>query len=168
MNTLIRNLRRFDALDADIARWMRATGPVLMRYSIAVVFFWFGLLKVLGISPAQDLVENTVYWFSNPADFVVVLGAWEMLIGLTLCVPALTRLALLLLFLQMPGTFLPLVLLPDVCFTQFPLGLTMEGQYIIKNLVLISAALVVGGTVRHAAWPTRLQLPARVDVDRAL
>ena len=51
MNKLIRNLRRFDALDADIARWMRATGPVLMRYSIAVVFFWFGLLKVLGISP---------------------------------------------------------------------------------------------------------------------
>ncbi|MFT5623099.1 MAG: putative membrane protein YkgB, partial [Bacteroidia bacterium] len=53
------------------------------------------------------------------------------------------------LFVQMPGTFLPLVLLPEVCFTQFPLGLTLEGQYIIKNLILISAALVIGGQVRQ-------------------
>ena len=56
---------------------------------------------------------------------------------------------LLLLFLQMPGTFLPLVLLPGVCFTELPVGLTMDGQYIVKNLVLISAALVIGGTVRN-------------------
>ena len=61
------------------------------------------------------------------------------------------RAALFLLFLQMPGTMLPLILLPDVCFTTFPYGLTMEGQYIIKNLVLIGAALVVGGTVRSSS-----------------
>jgi len=48
----------------------------------------------------------------------------------------------------MPGTFLPLVLLPEVCFTNFPFGLTTEGQYIIKNLIIISAAIVVGSTVR--------------------
>ncbi len=63
----------------------------------------------------------------------------------------LIRAALFLLFLQMPGTMLPLILLPDVCFTTFPYGLTMEGQYIIKNLVLIGAALVVGGTVRSSS-----------------
>ena len=71
-----------------------------------------------------------------------------MAIGITLCFRPLIRVALLLLFFQMPGTFLPLVLLPDVCFTDLPVGLTMEGQYIVKNLVLISAALVIGGTVR--------------------
>ncbi len=151
MTELIRTLKRidsFDTLDAMISRTMARVGPVLLTYSIAIIFFWFGLLKVLGISPAQELVENTVYWFSNPADFVVILGFWEMAIGITLCFRPLIRVALLLLFFQMPGTFLPLVLLPDVCFTDLPVGLTMEGQYIVKNLVLISAALVIGGTVR--------------------
>ena len=57
--------------------------------------------------------------------------------------------SILLLFIQMPGTFLPLILLPEVCFTSFPFGLTLEGQYIVKNLIIISAALVVGSTVRN-------------------
>lgn len=61
----------------------------------------------------------------------------------------LIRVGLLLLFVQLPGTFLPLVLLPDVVFTAIPYGLTVEGQYIIKNLVIIGAALVIGGTVRE-------------------
>ena len=141
-------LKRLDRLDALITRLMHRLGHALLRYSIALVFVWFGLLKVLSISPAQQLVENTVYWFREPADFVVILGVWEMIIGVALCVRPLIRLAILLLFLQMPGTFLPIVLLPDVCFTDFPVGLTMEGQYVIKNMVLISAALVIGGTVR--------------------
>jgi hypothetical protein len=58
------------------------------------------------------------------------------------------RIAILLLFLQMPGTVSPILLRPDLVFTQFPYGLTLEGQYIIKNLVLVSSALVIGSTVR--------------------
>ena len=58
------------------------------------------------------------------------------------------RTTLLLLFLQMPGTALPLVLLPEVVWTAFPYGLTLEGQYIVKNLVLIGAGLVLGANVR--------------------
>ena len=65
-----------------------------------------------------------------------------------MCVRPLIRISIFLLFLQMPGTFLPLVLLPEVCFTDFPYGLTLEGQYIVKNLIIISSALVIGGTVR--------------------
>ena len=91
-----------------------------------------------------------MYWFS-PDLFVPILGCWEVAIGVGLLFRPLLRVALLLLFLQMPGTVLPLILLPDVCFTQFPFGLTLEGQYIIKNLILISAAIVVGGTVRVKA-----------------
>ena len=71
-----------------------------------------------------------------------------MIIGLTMCIKPLIRISILLLFIQMPGTFLPLILLPEVCFTSFPFGLTLEGQYIVKNLIIISAALVVGSTVR--------------------
>ena len=136
-----------DEMDRRIAGWMKRYGHLLLRYSLGIVFIWFGVLKPLGVSPAEELVKRTVYWFS-PDLFVPILGCWEVAIGVGLLFRPLLRVALLLLFLQMPGTVLPLILLPDVCFTQFPFGLTLEGQYIIKNLILISAAIVVGGTVR--------------------
>ena len=99
------------------------------------------------MSPAQDLVENTVYWFDDKTSFVKFLGCWEVVIGLTMVYKPLLRVSIFLLFVQMPGTFLPLILLPEVCFTKFPFGLTLEGQYIIKNLIIISSALVLGGTL---------------------
>ena len=111
------------------------------------------------LARAEALVKATVYFF--PADvFFPILGVWEVLIGIGLLVRPLIRFALFLLFLQMPGTMLPLVILPEECFTLFPFGLTLEGQYIIKNLVLISAALVVGGTVRH---PQRRPNPSEAE-----
>ncbi len=138
----------FDNIDRRIAGWMQRHGHRLLRYTLGVIFIWFGILKPLGMSPAAELIANTVYWI-NPDVFVPILGWWEVVIGVCLLFRPLVRVAILLLFLQMPGTFLPLVLRPDVCFTHVPLGLTLEGQYIIKNLVLISAAIVVGGTVRN-------------------
>lgn len=146
----------FDRLDTRIAGLMTEYGIVTLRWTLGIVFIWFGALKLFpGMSPAEDLVKSTVYFF-DPAWFFPLLGVWEMLIGLFLLVRPLIRVAILLLFLQMPGTFLPLVLLPDVAFTAFPFGLTLEGQYIVKNLVLIAAALVVGGTVRPT--PVRPQV----------
>ena len=137
----------FNRIDPAIAGWMNRYGQSILRYSLAVIFIWFGGLKVAGISPAAMLVQRTIYFF-DPQTFPVILGWWEVLIGVSLLFRPLLRTAILLLFLQMPGTFLPLILLPDICFTDFPFGLTLEGQYIIKNLVLISAGLVIGGTVR--------------------
>ncbi len=137
----------FESIDTSIAKWMYSHGKVLLRFSLALIFIWFGALKPFGLSPAQELVEKTVYWF-DPKIFVSVLGWWEVAIGACLLYKPFIRGAIFLLFLQMPGTFLPLLLLPNICFTQFPFGLTMEGQYIIKNLILISAGLVIGGTVR--------------------
>ena len=113
------------------------------------MFFWFGALKLVpGLSPAEGLVRNTVY-FVDPEFFLPVLAVWEVLIGLGLMSGLFMRLTLLLLFLQMPGTALPLVLLPDIVWNVFPHGLTLEGQYIVKNLVLIGAGLVLGGRVRE-------------------
>jgi len=137
-----------EEIDATVATTMERLGLPLLRVGIAVVFVWFGALKVLGISPAGELVANTVYWVP-PELFVPVLGVWEVTIGLCLLYRPLIRLGIFLLFLQMPGTFLPLVILPEVTFVEFPHALTVEGQYIIKNLVIIGAALVVGGTVRE-------------------
>ncbi|PAU85518.1 hypothetical protein CK500_02280 [Halorubrum salipaludis] len=138
---------RFDRVDREITRRMNRLGIPALRVALGVVFVWFGGLKVIGGSPAADLVAATVYVV--PAEvFVPILGVWEVLIGLCLLYRPLIRVGILLLFLQMPGTFLPVVLLPDVVFATFPHELTVEGQYIVKNLVIIGAALVVGGTVR--------------------
>lgn len=115
----------------------------ILRVSLAVIFIWFGALKLYGQSPATELITKTVYWF-DPNIFVPILGIWEVLIGICMLSKSLHRPGLFLLALQMPGTFLPLVLLPEVCFVNFPFDLTLEGQYIIKNLVLIGAGLVVG------------------------
>ena len=139
--------KRLNDLDLLIVHHMHKWGFVALRYSLGIVFFWFGLLKPLGLSPAADLVANTVFFF-DPQRFIPILGWWEVAIGVGLIYRPLLRVAIFLLFLQMPGTFLPIFLLPEVVFTQFPHGLTLEGQYIIKNLTLIAAAIVVGGTVR--------------------
>ncbi|MEM6646651.1 MAG: DoxX family protein [Bacteroidota bacterium] len=127
---------------------MARYGLTIMRLGLGVVFFWFGALKLFpGLSPAEELVRNTIY-VVDPDFFLPVLAVWETLIGIGLILGRYMRVTLLLLFVQMPGTALPLVILPDVIWTQFPHGLTLEGQYIIKNLVLIGAALVLGATVR--------------------
>ena len=138
----------FDHIDQGITGWMARYGLLIMRLGLGIVFFWFGALKLVpGLSPAEELVRNTIY-FVNPDLFLPVLAVWEMVIGLGLITGVFMRLTLLLLFLQMPGTALPLLVLPEITWTAFPYGLTLEGQYIIKNLALIGAALVLGGTVR--------------------
>jgi len=140
MTKFINRVKEFDFW--FISYLERLSLPIL-RFSLAIIFIWFGALKPFGQSPAVELVTKTVYWF-DPQIFIPILGVWEMAIGVCLLFRPLLRVGLFLLAVQMPGTFLPLVLLPEVCFTTFPFDLTLEGQYIVKNLVLIGAGLVVG------------------------
>lgn len=132
---------------------MARVGVPALRISLAIIFIWFGLLKPLGLSPAAPLVEATVLWMPGltASQWVAVIGWWEVLIGVTFLFRPTLRIAIALLALQMTGTFLPLVMLPRVTFQPglYPFVPTIEGQYIIKNLLIISAALVVGGTVRR-------------------
>jgi uncharacterized membrane protein YkgB len=148
IDTIISKNRRLDLLDERITYYLDKYGLILLRYSIGTVFIWFGALKPLGKSPANELVENTILFIPSEV-FIPILGIWEILIGVGLIIRRFNRIAILLLFLQMPGTMLPLILLPDVCYVTFPFVLTIEGQYIIKNLVLISGGIVIGGTVRN-------------------
>jgi len=132
---------------------MRRWGTLALRVSLGIIFIWFGALKPLGISPAEPLVIATVGWlplFDAPV-WVGIIGWWEVAIGVTFLFRRTLRVAIALLALQMAGTFMPLVLLPEVTFQagHLPYGPTIEGQYIIKNLLILSAALVVGGTVRR-------------------
>ena len=142
----------FDRIDLRITRWMAVNSLKILRFGLGVIFVWFGALKLFpGLSPAEELVRNTIYFF-DPDFFLPILAIWEVLIGVGFLIGLFTnrfqRLTILLLFLQMPGTALPLVILPEVSWTSFPFGLTLEGQYIIKNLALIGSALVLGATVR--------------------
>jgi len=138
----------FSGLDKKLTDWMAKHGLLILRISLGIVFFWFGMLKFFdGLSPAEELVRSTVH-FVDPDIFLPVLAAWESLIGIGLITGKFLRVTILLLFLQMPGTALPLLVLPEKVWTVFPYGLTLEGQYIVKNLVLIGAGLVIGATVR--------------------
>jgi len=142
----------FQRLDRLIAATMRQWGVRALRWSLAVIFIWFGILKPLGLSPAAELVMKTVEWMPllSARQWLSVIGWWEVAIGVTFLFRPTLRIAIGLLALQMAGTFMPLVMLPDVTFQSgmYPYAPTLEGQYIIKNLLIISAALVVGGTVR--------------------
>ena len=140
----LRELSDIKKFDLNLITFLNKVSLPALRISLGIVFIWFGVLKVFGDSPANDLITKTVYWF-NPDIFIPILGIWEAAIGLCLLVPSFIRVGLFLLALQMPGTFLPLVLLPEVCFIEIPFNLTLEGQYIVKNLVLIGAAMAVGG-----------------------
>ena len=140
----LRELSDIKKFDLKLITFLNRVSLPALQISLGIIFIWFGVLKVFGDSPANDLITKTVYWF-NPDVFIPILGVWEAAIGLCLLVPSFIRVGLFLLALQMPGTFLPLVLLPEVCFVSIPFNLTLEGQYIVKNLVLIGAAMAVGG-----------------------
>jgi len=144
-----------NAIDRRIAGYMHRWGPLALRLSLALIFIWFGVLKPLGLSPAEKLVKATVEWMPwySPDTWLAVIGWWEVAIGVTFLFHKTLRLAIALLALQMVGTFMPLVIQADVTFQpgRIPYAPTIEGQYIIKNLLIIAAALVVGGTVRQRA-----------------
>lgn len=118
--------------------------PVL-RVALAIVFVWFGILKVTGQSPVAGLIAQT-YSFFPAAPFLFVLGIWEIAIGLGLYFKISLRVTLALLWLQMFGTLIALLLNPEIFFVHHnPFLLTTDGEFVIKNFVLIAASLVVGG-----------------------
>jgi len=146
-------LPSFQRTDIALTGWMARHGVTLLRLSLGVVFLWFGFLKFFpDLSPAQNLAGDTIEELTfggvSADTAVVILAVWETLIGLGLLLGVWLRATLLLLWLQMLGTVTPLFLFPDVCFTHVPYAPTLEGQYVIKNIVLISAGIVIGATVR--------------------
>jgi uncharacterized membrane protein YkgB len=141
----------YKAIDQRIVKRMSTWGIPAVRISFGIIFFWFGILKPLGLSAAEPLLKATVAWlpFGTPEVWLIVIGWWEVIIGITFLFKKTTRIAIGLLFLQMVGTFMPLLFLPEVVYQNgssiyLP---TMEGQYILKNLMIIAAALAIGGSM---------------------
>ena len=147
------NSPKIDRLDRRITGLMARHGLLLMRLALGVVFLWFGVLKFFpGLSPAESLAGRTfealTLGYVPQATAVVILAGWECLIGLGLLTGLFMRATLALLFVQMLGTLAPLVLYPNETFAAFPYAPSLEGQYIIKNAVLVAGAVILGATVR--------------------
>lgn len=143
----------FHFMDIRITQWMAKHAILFMRLSIGIIFFWFGILKFFdGLSPAEGIAFKTIdtitFGFLTEKTILYGLAIWEVLIGIGLIFNLFMRETLLLLFLQMVGTFMPVFLFPEEVFHVFPIALTIEGQYIIKNLVIISSGIALGATVR--------------------
>ncbi len=142
-------------IDARIISTIRSVSLPLARIALFVVFFWFGILKIINASPANpliaELLERTLP-FITFQQFIIAFGIFEMIIGVTFIIPKMERLAMVLLAMHMVTTFLPLILLPAVAWNA-PFIPTLEGQYIIKNLALI--ALAIGIAARLQPWKTK-------------
>jgi uncharacterized membrane protein YphA (DoxX/SURF4 family) len=157
-----------ERIDVRVTRWMATNGVPLLRVSLGIVYFWFGVLKFFpALSPADELAARTIEQLSGgfvgASVSVPVLATWECLIGLGLIFGVFLRTVILLLAIQMLGTLTPLVLFPSETFTRFPFAPTLEGQYIIKNAVLVSAAIVVGATVRGGGLVAEPELKAEAE-----
>jgi hypothetical protein len=114
-----------------------------IRWTLFIIYFWFGVLKLFGQSPANPLVSDLLARtlpFISFSTFIILLGLFEILIGLLFLFPRLTKIAKILFTIHMVVVFMPLILLPQVAWSGF-LVPTLEGQYIIKNLALIALVL---------------------------
>jgi uncharacterized membrane protein YphA (DoxX/SURF4 family) len=143
----------YNKFDKPITTWMAKNAIKYLRISLGIIFFWFGFLKFFpGVSSAEGIATKTItvitFGLIQPSVSIIILASWETLIGLGLLFNKFMRETLFLLFLQMLGTITPLFFFPSETFKMFPFVPTLEGQYIIKNLILISAGLVIGATVR--------------------
>ena len=124
----------------------------VLRCSIGIIYIWFGMLKFFhGYSPAEDLAINTIHKLTAgliPAQTsIILLAIWETVLGLLLVLGFQTKKVLLFLLLHMVCTFTPLLFFPDVSFKFAPYGFTLVGQYIMKNIIIISAAWILWQTV---------------------
>ena len=141
-----------ESLGRHFAVWVGGRRIWLLRLSIGLTYFWFGSLKFgLGTSPAEALATTTIGLLTHgllPAAVSLrLLALWECGIGLCFITGRWFRTGLRLMYLHMAGTTTALFLWPSQLFTHIPYQPTLEGQYIIKNLVFIAAAAVLGGAV---------------------
>ena len=137
-------------VDLKIIKFFKKISGGISRFSLFAVFFWFGLLKVVGLSPASQVVQNLfnetmpIMEFSV---FIIIFGLFECLIGILFLIPGAERGVIPLLFIHMIMTAGPLFLLTGETWSA-TLVPTLEGQYIIKNLAIIAVAIGIAANLR--------------------
>ncbi len=153
-----------ETLDWKFLSAMQRLGTPLLRVTLGIVFIWFGALKAAGVSPVDKMVASIYPIFSEPA-LILALGIFEVVIGIGLIFKLNFRFMVTMLWLEMAGIFLSLFLRPDIFFQgSNPFLLTFEGEFVIKNIVLIAASIVVAG---FEAGPLGLNIQTEVEVPPA-
>jgi uncharacterized membrane protein YkgB len=135
--------KQLQAIDLVVISFLRRWYLPVARFSLFLIFFWFGALKVLGLSPASPLAEALTARTVGMEYFdmlFLILSLFECLIGILFLIPKATRIVVPLLIVHMILVCSPLVLVPDMTWTGF-LVPTLEGQYIIKNAAVVALAL---------------------------
>lgn len=145
------NLRNhLSKLDQHIISFTQKHFHSFSRIALFVIYFWFGLLKVIGFSPASPLVEELLKKtlpFLTTTQFIFYFGWVEMLIGLLFLIPKFSRAVIFILGLHLITTAGPLILLPQITWQTWLIP-TMEGQYIIKNLLIIALAMGIASQIK--------------------
>jgi putative oxidoreductase len=138
--------RSFSVLEQAFVRFAGRHGLLIVRLSLGLVFVWFGALKVCGVSPVAGLVAKVL--FALPPRYGLPLLGWtEIVVGLSLVSRVGLRATMWIFFAHMSGTFLVLLLYPDLAFQgSNPLVLTTLGEFVVKNVVLMAAGLAVVST----------------------
>ena len=130
-------------LDELLLNFLRRWSITALRLSLGSIFLWFGALKIFGSSPVAALIQET-YTFVPVGVFMLILGVWEMVIGIGIILKRALRSVLILLGVHLVGTFTAILFNPSIFFVRgVPLCLTVDGEFVMKNLVLITAALVI-------------------------
>jgi uncharacterized membrane protein YphA (DoxX/SURF4 family) len=142
------NSNKFKLAEDRIIDWMAINGIKLLRISLGIIFFWFGFQKFFpGISSAEDIATRTIdvmsFGLVQAPWSMPILATWETLIGLGFIFGKFLRITVILLYLQMIGTIFPLFVFPEETFYVVPFIPTIEGQYILKNILIITAAMVI-------------------------
>lgn len=137
----------FSDQDNKIINFMRKYGENVEILLLGTYFLWFGLIKVLGGKSASSIIAQSIYWI-EPSIGVFLLGSWEVLIGIGFLIKKLHRFAILLLIIRVPGVLLALIYHRDECFPNGFLEPSIQGQYLIKELTLVGAALVIGSLLK--------------------
>lgn len=149
------------AKSALVNGWFARNQALILRFGLGVVYLWFGALKYFeNISPAEQLagatIEKLTFGLMPPSIGLPVLATWEVLIGVGLFVGLFPRALVGLIVLHLIGTFTPFFFFPDQCWNEIPFRLTLEGKYIVRNLVLFSAAMVLGTHASQRSWSEAL------------
>lgn len=133
-------------IEQTFLRFVEEHSLQLLRYALVAVYVWFGLLTATGVSQTAALIADP-FWFVPRGMFLIVLGGWEIAVGLALLSRRTLRFGVILLMGHAMVAMLPLVLYPGETFSYFPYGPSFEGVYIIKDWVLLAAAMTVGGLI---------------------
>lgn len=139
------NHKTFEKIDLILISEMHEWGIPALRIAIGIIFLWFGILKMIGMSPVVGFLAQTYPLLSSEVG-VWALGLIETVIGAGLCFRRMLKLSLVLLWFQLLGTLGTFFLAPSAMFQGgYPLFLTFEGEFVLKNIVFFAASMVIAG-----------------------